>query len=350
MVQIVDYNIYQIYLNHFIGTCLNEPTLWQRQIKLQMRADSTVMLEGPARALSVQEQSNRHIFPQAVNIPFSEPQGQAPHHTQSSSNQLLAMSGPVPLLDGALNPVATHANKWDGLKMDNTSPCETAKSDFKQNGHCECSWSADMSPGESQDMEVTDVRGAAVHGDSQLDEQIIKQSGTAVPQQQDQSPAVTLCPAEIPSAFTPVLNICCGNHLPVSVNVSEDCSLDVLRIIKHKPSAIVFCDYDCSSDNQVIVVDESTDSRESSSSPSKVGEDDNDDDDDDFPETLQYKEFLVSRHRRNLSRNRKGLRRRPDVLCHGTASDFPKPINKGKPEFTGSQEEEDTWQNNGKQV
>ncbi|KAG7999780.1 hypothetical protein GBF38_000055, partial [Nibea albiflora] len=72
--------------------------------------------------------------------------------------------------------------------------------------------------------------------------------------------------------------------------------------------------------HQVIFANESSDGRESSSSTTEVGEgDDDDDEEDDFPEMLQYKEFL-------------------------------KPTNEGKPEFIGSQEEQDTPQNNGKQA
>ncbi|KAF6722177.1 hypothetical protein FQA47_018900 [Oryzias melastigma] len=74
--------------------------------------------------------------------------------------------------------------------------------------------------------------------------------------------------------------------------------------------------------------------KESSSSSLKAEEGD-----DDFPETLQYKEFLVSRHRRNLSRNRKCLRRRQDFLCHGAVPE--RPNNKDKPGFTGDLEEEE---------
>ena len=154
----------------------------------------------------------------------------------------------------------------------------------KQNGHCECS--SDTAPGTDQAMD----------------------------------------------------NSSCS-HLPAAVNPSEDSSLDLLRIVKHKPSAIVFCD------NQVL-----SDVGESSSSTAEEGEGDVDDDDD-FPETLQYKEFLVSRHRRNLSRHRKCLRKRQDAQPSGAAaSGWQKPTNEGGPEPAGSQEGEETQQDNGQQV
>lgn len=130
------------------------------------------------------------------------------------------------------------------------------------------------------------------------------------------------------------------NHPPASANASEDCSSDLLRMVKHKPSAIVFCD------NQVT-----SDVGESSSSSTEEREDD-DDEEDDFPEASQYKEFMVSRRRRNLSRNRKCSRKRQDAQPNGAAaSGWQKPTNKGKPESAGSQEEEETLQkNNGEQV
>lgn len=171
------------------------------------------------------------------------------------------------------------------------------------------------------------------------------QYGAILPQQQEESPTETSCPDELLSAFSPALD----KNLAESVNAAEDSSLDLLRIVKHKPSAIVFSDYDCSTDDQVIFATGSSDGGESSLSNAEEGEGD-DDEDDDFPESLQYKEFLVSRCRRNLSRNRKCLRKRQDTQPNNTASDWQQPTNKGKPEFTGSREEEDSMQKNGKQV
>lgn len=244
------------------------------------------------------------------------------------------MSESVPLLLCALDRVTSHTTKWNELKMDKSSLHDAPVSDFRQNGHCECRQSSDMSPGAGQDMEVSSLdRRAAVHSDSQMEAENVKDCGAKIPQQKDESPADT----------PTVLDKCCHKHLPASMNTPED----VLRVVKHHPSAIVFCDYDCGTGNQVI--NESSDGGESSSSTSKEVEGE-DGDDDDFPATLQYKEFLVSRRRRNLSRNRKCLRRRRDAQPNSTPSDWQKLNNKGKPGFTGSQEEEDTWEKNGKQV
>ncbi|XP_032390229.1 uncharacterized protein LOC116700892 [Etheostoma spectabile] len=203
------------------------------------------------------------------------------------------MSEPVPLPHSARGRVACHAQRWKELKVDISSPCNKTKPDFKQNGQCECSQSSDMTPGTGWDMDKSSC-----------------------------------------------------NHLPASVNASANSSLDLLRIVKHKPSTIVFCDNDCSTDNQDI-----PDAGESSSSITEEREGgDNDDEEDDFPEKLQYKEFLVSRRRRNLSRNRKYSRKRQDAQPNSAASGWQKPTNKGKPEFAGSQREEETTQNNEKQA
>lgn len=303
-----------------------------------------MMLEGPVAALPVQQQPNRHIYPQAVGVPLGDLQGQVPLLTQSSNSKPTTMSEPVPLLHCAPDPVASQAQRWKDLKMDISSACDTVKPDLKQNGHPECSQSSDVAPVTGLDMEVSDPGcQAAVHSNSQMEAEYLKHCGAISPQQQEGSLTETSLSTEDLSAFSPALDKSSRSHLP------EDCSLDLLRIIKHKPSAIVFCDYDCSTDNQVIFANESSDGRESSSSTTEEGEGDGDEEDD-FPETLQYKEFLVSRHRRNLSRNRKGLRKRQDAQPNSTASGWQKPTNKGRPEFTGSQEEEETLQNNGKQV
>lgn len=227
---------------------------------------------GPAAALPVQQ----HIYPQAVGLPLGDLHVQVPLLTQSSN-----MSEPVPLPHCAPGPVASHAQRWKELKVDISSPCNTTKPALQRNGHCERRQSSDMAPGTGRHLDK-----------------------------------------------------CNCNHLPAPANASQDCSLDLLRIVKHKPSAIVFCDNDCSADNQVI-----------SSSTTEEGEDD------DFPQASQYQEFLVSRQRRNLSRNRKCWRKRQEAQPHGAASgSWQKTTNKGRPEFTGSQEEEETPQNNGQQV
>lgn len=289
-----------------------------------MRTGSLVMHEGP---LPVQQQPNRHIHPQAVGVALGDLQGQVPLLTQSSNSKLRTMSEPVPLL--------CHAQILKELKMDISSPCNTVKLDLN---------SSEVAPGTGLDMEVSDLG-------YQVEAEFLKHGGAISPQQQEGSPIETSLSDEFLPAFSPALDKSSCNHLPAYVNAPEDSSLDLLRIVKHKPSAIVFCDYDFSSDNQVIIANESSDGGESSSSTTEEGEGDDDGDEkDDFPETLKYKEFLVSRRRRNLSRNRKHLRMRKDAQPNSSASIWQKATDEGKPEFTGSQEEEDTLQNNGKQV
>ncbi len=303
-----------------------------------------MMREGPVAALPVQQQPNRHIYPQAVGVSLGDLQGQVPLLTQSSNSKLRTMSEPAPMLHCAPDLVASHAQRWKELKVDISSACDTAKPDLKQNGQPECSQSSDVTPGTGLVMEVSDPGcWDAGHSNSQMEARHLKHCGAISPQQQEGSPTETSLSNEGLSAFSPALDKSSCSHLP------EDCSSDLLRIVKHKPSAIVFCDYDCSTGNQVIVTNDSSDGGESSSSSTEEEEGD-DDEEDDFPETLQYKEFLVSRRRRNLSRNRKGLRKRQDAQPNSTASGWQKPTNKGRPEFTGSQEEEETPQNNGKQV
>lgn len=158
----------------------------------------------------------------------------------------------------------------------------------------------------------------------------------------EESPTETPRSDELLSAFSPALDT--TNHL----SPSQDCSLDLLRIVKHKPSAIVFSDFDCSTEEQENFACGSSDDGESPLSTTE-GEGDSDEDDD-FPKTLQYKEFLVSHHRRNLSRNRKCLRKRQDAQPDNSACSWQRPTSEGKPEFTGSQEEEDATKNNGPQV
>ncbi len=295
-----------------------------------MKTGSPVIHEGPVAALPVQQQPNRHIYPQAVGVSLGDPQGQVPLLTQSSNIEQGTMSEPVPLLHRAAEFKA-HA---DGQKE--------LKTDLKQNGHCECSQSSDVAPGTVQDMEMSNLGSGGA--------ECLKHCGAILPQQQERNPAETCLSSELHSAFSPDLDENSCDDLPESVNATEDISLDLLRIVKHKPSAIVFCDYDCISDNQVIFANESSDGGDSSSSVSEEEVGDDDVEEDDFPETLQYKEFLVSRQRRNLSRNRKGSRRREDAQPDSRATIWQKPTNKGKPEFTGSQQEQDTGQDNGNQV
>lgn len=140
-----------------------------------------------------------------------------------------------------------------------------------------------------------------------------------------------------------------SSHEPSQATLSEDCSTD-LRIVKHKPSAIVFCDHDLSSEGQAGLK-ESSDSGGSSSSTTEDGERQDDNDEDDFPRASQHKEFLVSRRRRVLSRNRKSLRKRPDAYPKGTASSsWRNPANEGKPEVTGGREDSEAGWSDGRQV
>ncbi|XP_024121726.1 uncharacterized protein LOC112142522 [Oryzias melastigma] len=209
------------------------------------------------------------------------------------------MSEPSGPHDGSVR----RAETWKDLKS-----CGGDASDLKQSLLCDCSCGSHLSAGTGQGTEgLEGVSSGAVPGGFPSGGQILK------PSEQEESS----CTDETECMKEP-----------------EGCSLDSLRIVKHKPSAIVFCDYNHTPDSQETVPNESSDGKESSSSSLKAEEGD-----DDFPETLQYKEFLVSRHRRNLSRNRKCLRRRQDFLCHGAVPE--RPNNKDKPGFTGDLEEEE---------
>lgn len=245
------------------------------------------MREGPVAALPVEQ----HICPQAAGASSADLQGQVPFLTQSPGSSLGAVSQPVPL--PRCEPAAVAL-----LKVDILSSCSAMEPELKQNGLCEC-------PGAAQEI-------------------LLRPAAVSSPQQEEtsSSSAESSC-----------------KHLPASGSAPEDSSADQLRIVKHKPSAIVFCD------NQVTVASESSDGRES---PPSTTEDNGEEDD--FPKTLQYKEFLVSRQRRSSNRSRKGLRRRADAWRGGPASGWQKPTEEGQPEFTGSQEEEEAAKNNGSQV
>lgn len=209
-----------------------------------------------------------------------------------------------------------------GLMMDTSLPCDSVK----QIEHKD----SDMALEPVQDQDVSDQNGQTAKN--------LKHCRALSCQQEDRSD-------------TEVVSVTDGdrcNHLLSSVNSSEDCCLD-LRIVKHKPSAIVFCDHDCSSDKHGTL-NESSDTGESSFLPTEEGECQDDSDEDDFPQALQYKEFLVSHRRRVLSRNRKSLRKRLDAHPKSTTSGWRKSTGEGKPEFTGGQEEREAGLNNGKQV
>lgn len=112
-----------------------------------------------------------------------------------------------------------------------------------------------------------------------------------------------------------------------SVMTAEDCWLEVLTIVRHKPSVIVFCDHD----NQTISASEDSDTRESCLSTAEEGA------------SRDGEHLPVSRHRRNLNRNRKVVRKRPDARPQSVPLDSPSPW------LTGSQEPQITPSNNGKQ-
>lgn len=284
-----------------------------------------------------QEWSDSYIYHQAEAASLTEEQAQISFLTQTSDDQQRVMSGPTRPHDGAAPHETNCVETWKDLKLGNACSCDV--SDFKQNLLCDCCSGCYLSVGTGQGTEGIESVKVAVPGGFPSGGQILKDSGAVEPQLQEESS----CTADMVSSVTPVLHMYSENHLPESLTESEGCSLDLLRIVKHKPSAIVFCDHNHDSDSQATAANESSDGEESSSSSLKAEEGE-----DDFPETLQYKEFLVSRHRRNLSRNRKCLRRRQDFLCHGTASE--RPGNKDRPGFTGDLEEGDEQQNNGKQV
>lgn len=126
-------------------------------------------------------------------------------------------------------------------------------------------------------------------------------------------------------------------------NAPGDCSPNLLRTLKHNPGVIVFCGHG----NQVVSASEGSDARESS--PSTAGEEVDRDGGGAFPEALQFKELQVSRRRRNLSRNRKVLRKRQDARPRSVPLDSRNPSSEGKSVFTGVQEQQDPPSNNGKQ-
>lgn len=208
-----------------------------------------------------------------------------------------------------------------------TSPCsDPSKPAFRLNGCREGSHTSDVAPGKAQ--EVSDRGSRAV--------EYLNHCGAISPEQEDLNTDDAPC----------ALDRSGWNHVSTSASESQDCSLERV-IIKHKPSAIVFCDHDRTSDAQLMFATETSDTGGSSSSVSEEEECDNDNEDD-FPETLRYKEFLVSHHQRNLSRNRTVLRNRQDAHPEGIASSWRKPTNGSQPEPT--QEEQEYRLNGGKQV
>lgn len=221
------------------------------------------------------------------------------------------MSGPVPL---ALCGVAVPAQKRRAHRSDISSDY----SEVRHNGHCEGSDGAAVLPATVQDVELTEPRRPATGPSQQVFE------GTA----------------EVMSE-TEGSN---SDHMPKSVNTPEHSSLDLLRIVKHKPSVIVFGDHD----NQANSASEGSDTQEFPPSPTEEGV--NGDGEDAFPETLQFKELPgISRHHRNLNRNRKVLRKRQDARPKSFPVDSRDPSSEVKSVFTGSQEQRQPLSNNGKQ-
>lgn len=231
-------------------------------------------------------------------------QGQFLLPLSSSRSKLTAMSGPVPL---ALCDVAVPAHRSD---------ISSDYSEVRHNGHCEGSDGAAVLPATVQDVELAEPRRPATGPSQQVFE------GTA----------------EVMSE-TEGSN---SDHMPKSVATPEDSSLDLLRIVKHKPSVIVFGDHD----NQANSASEGSDTQEFPPSPTEEGV--NGDGEDAFPETLQFKELPgISRHHRN--RNRKVLRKRQDARPKSFPLDSRDPSSEVKSVFTGSQEQRQPLSNNGKQ-
>lgn len=207
-----------------------------------------------------------------------------------SAFQRQTMSEPVQLLHCDVTvSVQRWEEEWTDISRGTTTP------DFQRNGHCEGSHDSEVDPG--TDME-SDLGSRVKDGGSTIE------------------------------------------VLP-SLDAPEDCSLDHLRTAKRKPSAVV----SCSHDNKVILTSESSDTSESSLSTTEERDCQHEDE---FPS--RYKESPVSCCRRTLKRNRKVIRKRQDAHPKSAASGWRKPTSRGKPEFTGSQKEQDIRSYNGKQV
>lgn len=220
------------------------------------------------------------------------------------------MSEPVPLLHPSLDPLASRG--WMGLLMDSNPRC-----DF--------------------------VQHTGLHKDD-----VVQETVCISEQSSKEAKNLTRC-ASLPcqrEAKEVVSARGSFNQLPSHWNLSED-----LRIVKHKPSAIVFCDQDLTFKDQAGLK-ESSDSEGSSSPTTEDGERQDDNDEDEFPQASQHKEFPVSRRRRVLSRNRKSLRKRLDGLPKGTLASGcqRKAASEAKLEVTGDPEEREAGRNDGKQV
>lgn len=222
------------------------------------------------------------------------------------------MSGPVPL---ALCDVAVPVQKQKVHRSDISSDY----SEVSHNGRYEGSDGAAVVPATVLDVELSELRRPAA-GPSQQ----IGQGTAAVMSEMEGSSS---------------------DHRPKSVNLPEDCSPDLLRIVKHKPSVIVFGDHD----NQENSASEGSEDQAFSPSPTKGL---NGDGEDAFPQTLQFKELPGVSHRRrnlNLNRNRKVLRKRQDARPNSFPLNSRNPSTEVKSVFTGSQEQQEPLSNNGKQ-
>lgn len=220
------------------------------------------------------------------------------------------MSGPVPL---ALCDVAVPVQK----QKEHRSDISSDYSEVSHNGRYEGSDGAAVVPAAVLDVELSELRRPA----------------TGPSQQTGQGTAAVMSEMEGNSS----------DHRPKSVNLPGDCSPDLLRIVKHKPSVIVFGDHD----NQENSASEGSEDQAFFPSLTKGL---NGDGEDAFPQTLQFKELPgVSHRRRNLNRNRKVLRKRQDARPNSFPLNSRNPSTEVKSVFTGSQEQQEPLSNNGKQ-
>ncbi|CAL8401232.1 unnamed protein product [Boreogadus saida] len=135
---------------------------------------------------------------------------------------------------------------------------------------------------------------------------------------------------------------------------------DHLRVVKHKPSFIVFRDFDADGarrPGRVVRRAESDAGGSSASSSSSATTEEEEDCRDDqekaeeadlIPELSQYEGFPVSRCRRNLATSRKCLRRRRDVPVIGSADPVAAAVSADSEEE--EEEEEEGAKNNNEQV
>lgn len=219
------------------------------------------------------------------------------------------MSGPVPLaLCDVAVPVQTQKEHRSDISSD--------YSEVSHDGRYQGSEGAAVVPAAVLDVELSELRRPAT-GPSQH----IGQGTAAVMSEMEGSNS---------------------DHRPKSVNLPEDRSPDLLRIVKHKPSVIVFGDHD----NQ-----ENSASEDQAFPPSPT-KGRNGDGEDAFPQTLQlqFKELPgVSHRRRNLNRNRKVLRKRQDARPNSFPVNSRNPSTEVKSVSAGSQEQQEPLSNNGKQ-